>query len=176
MSFPSSPINGQTTQLNGITYIYNATNNAWKRQTLTDITVSGTVTASNVQVNSGITFNDNSRLTSGLVYDLDEIYPDGTTISFYLRYNSANVTVTNPWNLSVTINGLFQPAFVEGTDVVWLGHALCAYTGYTINSGNLKFSDCPPSGTVIHVRTQPGSTNPTQKIYPFKPVDIMLGM
>ena len=86
MSFPSSPINGQTTQLNGITYIYNATNNAWRRQNLTDITVSGTVTASNVQVNSGITFNDNSRITSGLVYDLNPMTGDGLSQVYTLNY------------------------------------------------------------------------------------------
>jgi len=176
MSFPSSPINGQTTTLNGITYIYNATNNAWKRQALTNISVSGTVSAANIAVTSGVTFNDTSSITSGLVYDLDEIVADGTTISFGLKYNTANVTVSNPWNLSVTINGLFQPAFTEGTDSVWLAKVLCADSGYTISSGNIKFSDCPPEGSVIRVRTQPGSANPTPKIYPFKPVDIMLGL
>jgi len=31
MSFPSSPTNGQTVTLNGITYSYNAANTAWKR-------------------------------------------------------------------------------------------------------------------------------------------------
>jgi len=33
MSFPVTPINGQTTVTNGISYIYNATSNAWFRQT-----------------------------------------------------------------------------------------------------------------------------------------------
>jgi hypothetical protein len=31
MSFPSSPVNGQTTTTNGIIYSYNSTNNAWLR-------------------------------------------------------------------------------------------------------------------------------------------------
>jgi hypothetical protein len=176
MSFPSSPINGQTTQLNGITYIYNATNNAWRRQNLTDITVSGTVTASNVQVNSGITFNDNSRLTSGLVYDLNPMTGDGLSQVYTLRFNQDTVTVTNPWNLLVTINGLFQPAFIENDEYVWQSYALCAYSGYTVTNGNLKFAEAPAPGSVIRVRTQPGSAQSAQQIYPFKPIDIVLGL
>jgi len=31
MSFPISPANNQTTIVNGINYIYNSTNNAWRR-------------------------------------------------------------------------------------------------------------------------------------------------
>lgn len=53
MSFPTSPVNGATTTVNGITYIYNATNNAWKRQTLTDITVTGNLTVSGNVVQNG---------------------------------------------------------------------------------------------------------------------------
>ena len=52
MSFPSSPVNVQTTSTNGIVYTYNSTNSAWKRtpgptvsgvgvnQTWTDVTAS----------------------------------------------------------------------------------------------------------------------------------------
>jgi hypothetical protein len=177
MAFPSSPTNGQTTFVNGITYIYNATNNAWRRQNLTDITVSGTVAASNVEVSSGVTFNDSSRITSGLVYDLDTIYPDGTKNTFYMRYNQSPVAnISNPWNLFVTINGYIQPAFTENTDTVWLSHALCAYTGYTISSGNIKFSDTLPAGTTVQIKTALGSANTNPKIYPFKPLDILLGL
>jgi hypothetical protein len=47
MAFPSSPVNGQTTTVNGITYIYNSTDNAWYRgsQPVGNLTVSGNVTA-----------------------------------------------------------------------------------------------------------------------------------
>ena len=171
MALPTSPTNGQTAILNGITYVYNSTNNAWKRQTLTDLTIIGNITAANV-----VFPIDNSRINSALVYDLDTIYPDGTKNTFYLRYNQANVTVANPWNLLVSISGFVQPAFTENTDTVWLSHALCAYSGYTISSGNIKFSDTLPAGTTVQVKTAIGSPNSTTKIYPFRPVDIMLGM
>jgi hypothetical protein len=45
MAFPTSPTNGQTTTVNGITYVYNSTRNAWKRQTLVDLQLTGNVTA-----------------------------------------------------------------------------------------------------------------------------------
>jgi hypothetical protein len=176
MSFPTNPANGQTTVVNGITYIYNQTNNAWKRQTLTDITTSGNITATTVTTATGVNFADGSRITSGLVYDLDAIRPDGRTSLFRLTYNQNTVTVANPWNLLVTINGIFQPAYTENTDLVWLSHAVFADVGYTISAGNLKFSESPPAGTTVYARTQPGSSQPTPKIYPFKPVDIALGM
>lgn len=35
MAFPSSPTNAQTATVNGITYQYNSTTNAWKRTTVT---------------------------------------------------------------------------------------------------------------------------------------------
>lgn len=181
MSFPSNPQNGQTTTVNSITYVYNSTNNAWKRQTLTDIAVSGAITSGNISTGNvtstnGINFGDNSRITSGLVYDLDTISADGTKNTFLLRYNQSTVAVTNPWNLLVSINGLVQSAFTENTDTVWLSHALCAYSGYTIASGNIKFSDTLPAGTTVQMRTQPGSPNSTPRTYPFNPVDIVLGM
>lgn len=182
MAFPTNPANGDSTVINGIKYVYNSTNNAWRRQNLTDLALSGGITASgniaapNLNTTSGVTFPDASRLTSALVYDLDAIRPDGRTSTFRLTYNQSTVTVAHPWNLLVTINGIFQPAYTENTDRIWLSHAVFADVGYTISAGNLKFSETPPAGTVVYARTQPGSPQPAPKIYPFRPVDIMLGM
>jgi len=168
MAFPTSPTNGQTTTVNGITYVYNSTNNAWKRQTLTDLSVTGNVTAGNFFYSNGVG-------VLGQVYDLDEIYPDGRTNTFYLKYNQSNVNIPNPWNILVNINGFMQPAFMENTDTVWFSHALCAQIGYTVSSGNIKFADAPPAGTTIRIRTQTGSSIDS-RIYPFRPLDISLGI
>lgn len=180
MTFPISPVNGQTTTLNGITYIYNQTNNAWKRQPLSDLQITNVIATGNVTVNGNlngnIRFSDSSTFTSAAVYDLDEMYPDGTTNTFLPRYNQSQVTISNPWNLLVTINGIFQPAFAENYDTVWLSATLCASRGYTVSAGNIKFADPPPAGTTVLARTQPGSAQTTTKIYPFRPVDIVLGM
>ena len=177
MPFPISPVNDQTTVVNGITYVYNATNNAWIRVSANNITVTGNIVSGNFIANSGLTFSDNSRITTAAVYDLDEIYANGVTNTFTPRYNQSTVSISsNPWNLLVTINGIFQPAFTENYDTVWLSSVLCASRGYTVSAGNIKFADPPPAGSLVSARTQPGSAQSTTKIYPFKPVDILLGM
>ena len=55
MSFPTSPTNGQTTVLNGITYVYSTSTTAWTRvvQTLTGTT--GTFTISNTASSTSTT-------------------------------------------------------------------------------------------------------------------------
>ena len=50
MNFPAGPINGQTTTINGIVYIYDDTKTAWKRSTsfAGNLTILGNVTSANV--------------------------------------------------------------------------------------------------------------------------------
>jgi hypothetical protein len=48
MSFPTSPINNQTTTVNGITYVYRSATNSWARVTANSLTLSGNLTAGNV--------------------------------------------------------------------------------------------------------------------------------
>lgn len=174
MAFPTNPQNGQTTTVNGINYIYSTTNNAWKRQALTNLAVTNLTLTGNATVGA-LVLPDGGSITTGYVYDLDPEYPDGFTNVFPLTYNNNPVTVTNPWSLDVMINGVQQPAFTENYNAVWLSTTLCAFTGYTISSGNLKFADCPPAGTRVIARLQPGSAAAQTKVYPFNPVDIMLG-
>ncbi|CAB4132925.1 hypothetical protein UFOVP257_20 [uncultured Caudovirales phage] len=176
MAFPTSPVNGQTTTVNGITYVFNSTNNAWKRQALTDITVTGNITAAQ-SVTALNYFYSNSAPLIPTVYDLDEIYTDGTTNTFYPRYNQSIVSIPHPWAISVTLNGLTQQAFSANYDTVWLSSTICSMNGYTIDvNGNIKFADCPPPGITVVARTQAGSAPTTTKIYPFSALDIMLGM
>lgn len=53
MSFPTSPANGDTAIVNGITYIYNQANNAWKRQALTNVSITN-LTVSSIVGNTTI--------------------------------------------------------------------------------------------------------------------------
>jgi hypothetical protein len=148
--------------------------------TFTANVTAGNVIATEFYPAAGITFADGTRLTTGsstiATYDLDEIYADGSRNSFRLLYNQSNVTISSPWNLLVTINGIFQPGFSENYDTVWLSGALCASRGYTMSSGNIKFADTPPAGAIVNARAQPGTPLQITKVYPFKPIDIMLGM
>jgi hypothetical protein len=57
MSFPANPYTGQTTIVNSVNYIYDGTNNAWKRipSSLANLVVSNTVTAANLAVTGNAT-------------------------------------------------------------------------------------------------------------------------
>ena len=89
MSFPSSPTNGQTATVNGITYVYNSSKNTWKRQTLIDLSLSGNVTASY--------FLGNGALLSGIVsgggsYGNTEVRANLTTGFYGNIVPAANLT------------------------------------------------------------------------------------
>jgi hypothetical protein len=115
---------------------------------------------------------------SSTVYQLDDItnYTDGQLNTFMLAYNQNLVAITDPFGILVTINGAVQPAFVWNTDVVWQNFVLSSQKGYTIiNPGYLTFTDPPPAGAEIMVRTVTGITNTVQRRYPFMAGDIMLG-
>jgi hypothetical protein len=82
----------------------------------------------------------------------------------------------------VTINGLIQPAFYSKYDTVWLSNVLTASKGYTIDLSNnpttnnyIKFADSPPQGAQIEIRSVAGSSPSSVKIYPFKPLDVLMG-
>lgn len=57
MSFPANPYTGQTTIVNSVNYIYDGTNNAWKRipSSIANLVVSNTVTAANLAVTGNAT-------------------------------------------------------------------------------------------------------------------------
>ena len=57
MSFPANPYTGQTTIVNSVNYIYDGTNNAWKRipASLANLVISNTVTATNLAVTGNAT-------------------------------------------------------------------------------------------------------------------------
>jgi hypothetical protein len=118
-------------------------------------------------------------------YDLDDVtYKcDGFTNTFPLKYNQTAVTTVSPFNLMVTVNGLVQPAFDSNYDTVWFSNVLPASKGYCIDiSGNpstnnyIKFADAPPAKSEINIRLTAGIRNTTVKRYPFKPIDILMGI
>jgi hypothetical protein len=57
MSFPANPYTGQTTIVNSVNYIYDGTNNAWKRipTSLANLVITNTVTATNLAVTGNAT-------------------------------------------------------------------------------------------------------------------------
>ena len=69
MTFPVSPTNGQVTTVNGITYVYSSTDNAWTRsaQPVGNLTVSGNVVTGKLYTNEGLYWagNGNVIVTGG---------------------------------------------------------------------------------------------------------------
>lgn len=117
--------------------------------------------------------------SSAYVYDLDDVSSatDGTTNAFNLTYNQVSANVTSPFLITVTVDGLVQPAFSTAYEPTIGGYVLAAQKGYTVDpdSLQLKFADTPYQGAQILVRTVSGSVNPTPKVYPFKSLDILMG-
>ena len=119
------------------------------------------------------------------IYDLDDISADGIRNAFPLNYNGVSVanSIPSPWNLTVSINGLLQPAFNYKYDTTWNSGVWGAQTkGYTIDiSGNpttnsyIKFAKSVPINAQVLIRTQEGNINPVPKVYPFLPTDILMG-
>lgn len=113
-------------------------------------------------------------------YDLDDIsgYTDGITHVFPLTYNLANVNFTSPWQITVAVNGILQPAFNSSPNasIVWQSFVFPANKGYTLRSNSqIKFAEAPAARSDIYIRKQPGTTPAKIKILPFKPIDVMMG-
>lgn len=127
--------------------------------------------------NNSITANNFATSFGGYAYDLDDIsyITDGVTTLFPLTYNTQNVTVSSPWNLMVSINGLLQSAYANTQGVVWLSYVSSTTKGYTLDSGGgVKFADPPPAGSDVMIRIVPGTPAANAKVYPFRPTDILM--
>jgi hypothetical protein len=125
-----------------------------------------------------------TSLISNYVYDLDDISykTDGFTGTFPLTYNYASANISSPFLITVTVNGLLQPAFDYKYDTVWQSSILSASKGYTIDNvgnptsnGYIKFAECPSQGSQILIRTVVGNPPTSLKLYPFKPLDVFMG-
>lgn len=92
-------------------------------------------------------------------------------------FNYDRVTITNPFRLMITVNGVPQSAFINNTDYVYQSNFLGSNNGFTIDTdNNIKFTESIPSGSEIVARVLPVSNTATRiKFYPFKPADILLG-
>ena len=140
-----------------ITFYYQASTNAWRRVVggATNMTVAN-IAVSNLFVGTSI------GLTSTEAFDLDDLsnYTDGRTGTFTPTYNGSQISVVNPWNLDVTVNGLRQPAFKYNGDLVWQSWALTANKGYTLDyTGNIKFADTLPARSRVTVTVKPGTNS-----------------
>ena len=133
---------------------------------------------SNRIANNSITVNSFATSFGGYVYDLDDIsyLTDGIDSVFPLTYNTLPVSVPSPWNLMVSISGLLQSAYANTQETVWLSFVTAAQKGYTLDSsGNIVFADSVPAASNVRIRVVPGTPAQNTKVYPFRPVDILMG-
>ena len=67
MAFPVSPINGETTLVNGINYVYNSTTNAWTRvvASLGNLTIAGNIDADKIYTTQGLYWAGNRQQVVG---------------------------------------------------------------------------------------------------------------
>ena len=134
-------------------------------------------------VASTITFTQDNNTTTdprlwGTTVNLPIEDNDFTEDSTYVPYLDGEVlSITNPFRLMITVNGVLQSAFINNTDNVYQSNFLGSRNGYTIDSdNNIKFTESVPTGSEIVARVLPASSTATIiKNYPFKPTDIVLG-
>lgn len=135
----------------------------WTNQTntvLAKVDYAGNITAPNLQLD---------------IQSIDNLYYkfDGIESRFPLTWQGVLQSITNPFRLLITLNGIIQsvslPEYVWGTPF--------SYDGLILDSdGYMSFSEVPPAGTTFVGRIEAGSAvSSTTYSYPFKPMDILLG-
>jgi hypothetical protein len=92
MSFPSSPVNGQTAVINSITYTYSSATSSWSRQSFGAFSKISTGTAPPASPNLGdLWYDTNSGAVYRWTYDGTTNYWIDTTGGSDLFFSSANV-------------------------------------------------------------------------------------
>lgn len=115
---------------------------------------------------------DNESVEITTIDDLSN-YFNGYNSRFLPTYQGFPVTLQNPFNLLLTIDGIIQS--VGSPDYVW--QSVMPRVGFRIdNDGYIAFPEAIPVGSSFDARVLVGSATTTQtKVYPFKAVDIVLG-
>lgn len=110
------------------------------------------------------------------LYELDDLNGvNDIQNTFSLFSNFQAVTITDPFKLLVTIDGILQPTYVHNREYVFLTHVLdSSKYGYTIDHDNrIRFTKSVTWSNKIVMRTVHGVTKATAKSYPFSATDIM---
>jgi len=120
---------------------------------------------------------DGSQLTGipvGDLYELDSISPAGGENTYTPTFNYDTVSVTDPFRLLISVNGIMQSAYVHNTEYVHNNYLLASRTGYTIDyDGKIKFTESLPEGSEVVIKTIAGTTKSTTRKYPFNALDIL---
>lgn len=156
MSFPLSPINGQTTTAgNGITYVYSSSLNVWSR-----ISTGTSVT----QVIS----------TSTVLNDISNQF-DGSKTVFDLKADQTVINTTvDSKDVEVVINGLRLTPYVDTYTYPWIT-PYDSFRGFRVVAGKLILYNAPYRGDSSFIMLRPGSTTRQKRRYPFSATTVALG-
>ena len=128
MSFPTNPTNGQTTIVNGITYVYSQVKSAWNRQT--SFTSSNLIASGNVNLLGNVTFSTNpahasvdmSTRTDGIILPVGNSAQRPTAINGTLRYNNqtqfAEYYANGTWNILPSSATLSNVQYLYANNVI----------------------------------------------------------
>lgn len=125
----------------------------------------------------------NSTLDLFTISDLDDVsnLVDGRRINFPLQYNTSNVSVNDAQNLMVVVNGVVQKPYSNNYTLTnganTFNTQIYAPTGgFMLDSdGTIRFSEPVPMGSTIQIRVVPSIANTATRVYPYKPIDILMG-
>lgn len=110
------------------------------------------------------------------IIPLDDMsyYFDGVQDTFEPTYDAVKVSVTNPYRVMMTINGLVQATNFE--DYVNLAPPVMQHGFVLTANGDFKFLSIPQAGDKFDARIMPGAQiNEKERKYPFDALDIVIG-
>ena len=124
MAFPSTPTNGQTIVLGGVTYSYNSANTTWKR-VASQITDSWSRTQSNAAFSTANAAFIKANTSTGIKFTASNTTPTGNTVGDQWYYIASDILfeyindgTSNSWiDISTqTISSNASSGSVSGSD------------------------------------------------------------
>mgnify|MGYP000063686594 CR=1 FL=1 len=205
MSFPISPTNGQAAVLNGITYTFNSTDNAWVRvvgalTATTNLNISGS-TASTSTTTGALTVTGGVGIGGDINFS-GNLYQNGVLFTgsggsgsgvdpiivndISTRFNSVNTVFTLQQDQAI-INTIVDSKDLE---VVINGSRLTPYVvtitypwlmdydsfrGFRVSGSNLIIYNAPAIGDSAAVIVRSSSASVQKRKYPYSATTIALG-
>ena len=119
MNFPAGPINGQTTTINGIVYVYDSTKTAWKRSTSFggNLTIFGNITSANVVTGNVYTSGGIYWSNNGAAYSSGG---GGASNFLYTASATAPVSPTKGDQWFNTTDGTLYEYIDDGDSFQWV--------------------------------------------------------
>ena len=138
MAFPISPTTGQIAVVDGISYVYSATTNSWKRQSFS---------ITDININTGIDATQNTRISS----------TDNTATAAYAKANAA-FDKANTGGSGSSSGYLANSVIIANTTGYLTNTSALLY--YTSNNNLVKKSTCIGS-----LFSKKPSQNPLKNIF-----------